>query len=147
MANPTLNEDLQALCAAEIRANAVSARSRSVYQNSYARFISWLLSIRSPILRPSYASVMARLPTDQKVLRTAVTQALENNPSNPPIQFQELHVDVFVAWLLNLRTTVRTQLSFLAFNTRCAGLFNLFCAYKEDISKTSAATGDYQLNI
>ncbi|POM60627.1 LOW QUALITY PROTEIN: hypothetical protein PHPALM_30491 [Phytophthora palmivora] len=48
----------------------------------------------------------------------------------------ELRADDFVAWLLTLRTTVSTQLSFSALNTHSAGLFNLFRVYKEDMSKT-----------
>ncbi|OWZ14747.1 hypothetical protein PHMEG_00011728 [Phytophthora megakarya] len=138
MANPSRSEELQCLHAraAEICANTVSARSRAVYRNSYARFIVWLLTIRTSVNTDDANSIIFdRLPTDQKLLRTAVSMALDGDISQPPLSFQALGAEDFVVWLLTLCTTTGTQLSYSALNTHRAGLFNLFRVYKEGMSK------------
>ncbi|ETO60479.1 hypothetical protein F444_21339 [Phytophthora nicotianae P1976] len=77
-----------------------------------------------------------RLPTDQKLLRAAVSRALDGDITQPPLSFQELEAGDLVAWLPTLRTTAGAQLSFSASNTHRAGLFNLSRVYKERMSTT-----------
>ncbi|EGZ24890.1 hypothetical protein PHYSODRAFT_479990 [Phytophthora sojae] len=84
----------------EIKSNTVSARSRAVYQNSYGRFIAWVVLNKAHLVAPAFAAKLGSVSGQQ--IRKKLKPLLDRDPSPPPLQFEYIQVDVFGAWLLTL---------------------------------------------
>ncbi|ETK88725.1 hypothetical protein L915_07060 [Phytophthora nicotianae] len=117
---------------AEIKRNRVSARSRAVYQNSYGRFVAWVVLHKPQLLTPAFAQRLGDV-SDLSIIQLRKTH-LNLDEANPPLQFDVLQSDVFEAWLLTLEKRDGSTLSFSALNTHRAGLFNLYRDYGCEMS-------------
>ncbi|ETP46520.1 hypothetical protein F442_07246 [Phytophthora nicotianae P10297] len=78
---------------AEIKRNTVSARSRAVYQNSYGRFVAWVVLHKPQLLTPAFAQRLGDV-SDLSIKQLRKTH-LNLDEANPPLQFDVLQSDVF----------------------------------------------------
>ncbi|ETN08401.1 hypothetical protein F442_09167 [Phytophthora nicotianae P10297] len=83
---------------AEIKRNTVSARSRAVYQNSYGRFVAWVVLHKPQLMTPAFAQRLGDVSDlSIKQLRKRLKTHLNLDEANPPLQFDVLQSDVFEA--------------------------------------------------
>ncbi|ETK81303.1 hypothetical protein L915_13200 [Phytophthora nicotianae] len=104
----------------EIQRNKVSARSHAVYENSYGRFIAWVVRYKPRLIRPTFAEKLG----DVSIL--TVKQLRKRLEAT----------SVFGAWLLTLEKPDGGCLSYAALNTHKVGLFNLYRDYGREIPPT-----------
>eukprot|EP00644_Phytophthora_capsici_P010188 jgi/Phyca11/120278/e_gw1.41.290.1 len=121
----------------QIRENTVTARSRTTYQNSYCRFLAWLLENKQHLIVSQFAECVGGIGayTPQQ-LRSRFKEAINQNHRVEPIIFDTLSAEDFVTWLVTLKRKGCGALSYAALNTHRAGLFNLFRDYGKIMSKT-----------
>ncbi|ETP16166.1 hypothetical protein F441_09202 [Phytophthora nicotianae CJ01A1] len=83
---------------AEIKRNTVSARSRAVYQNSYGRFVAWVVLHKPQLMTPAFAQRLGDVSDlSIKQLRKRLKTHLNLDEANPSLQFDVLQSDVFEA--------------------------------------------------
>ncbi|KAH9133372.1 hypothetical protein AeRB84_020507 [Aphanomyces euteiches] len=126
-----LNEEVR-----EIRANTVSKRSRDIYMNSYARFVSWLVIHKQNLVPDAFFDLLGPQPASPPALFASVKSLLMDSNCCPPIHFDRLTAPDFVVWILTLKKKNGDRLSYSALNTHRAGLFNLFRRFGVSMSTT-----------
>ncbi len=86
---------------AAIRANRISKKSREVYISSNVRFIIWVHQHLPQILDRAFLQALNRLP---RITKKGV-RALLLERSIPPLKFEEITIDHFMAWIASLKQT------------------------------------------
>ncbi|ETM41220.1 hypothetical protein L914_12996, partial [Phytophthora nicotianae] len=90
----------------EIQRNKVSARSHAVYENSYGRFIAWVVRYKPRLIPPTFAEKLGDVSIlTVKQLRKRLKAVLDRNPENPPpphthtrtLLFDDVQTSVFGA--------------------------------------------------
>eukprot|EP00644_Phytophthora_capsici_P017843 jgi/Phyca11/126377/e_gw1.62.142.1 len=120
-----------------IRENTISARSRITYQNSYCRFLAWVVQNKSELVSAPFAeSLDDTSDCSLHQLRSRVKEKLCPQSSIIPLEFEALTAEVFVTWLVTLTRKDGSGLSYSALNTHRASLFNLYRDYGCTMSKT-----------
>lgn len=105
----------------EIQRNTVSTRSRAVYENSYGRFITWIILYKPHLVSPAFAQRLGDVSgLSFKQLRKRIKPLLDRNVTRPPLRFDSMQMDVFGAWLLTLEKADGSRLSYSALNTHRA---------------------------
>ncbi|KAF1323390.1 hypothetical protein FI667_g10578, partial [Globisporangium splendens] len=110
--------------------HSVSARSRSTYRSSSARFLAWLFLSRPALVPPAFrARVETEVqgPRSEKALQLHLREILDrNNEENTPLCFEQLAAADFVAWLNSLERKDGSAVGYSVLNTHRAALFNLY---------------------
>lgn len=87
----------------DIRDNTVSARSRATYQNSYCRFLTWVIRNKSHLVPKPVLEVLGdtSLYTLQQI-RSRTKELLTLDRNVVPLNFEALDAADFVTWLVTL---------------------------------------------
>ncbi|ETO99546.1 hypothetical protein F441_23039, partial [Phytophthora nicotianae CJ01A1] len=119
-----------------IRENTISARSRTTYQNSYCRFLAWVVQNKSELVSAQFAERLGDTSDcSLHQLRSRVKEKLCPQSSIIPLEFEALTAEDFVTWLVTLTRKDGSGLSYSALNTHRASLFNLYRDYGCTMSK------------
>ncbi|KAE8902325.1 hypothetical protein PF003_g14132 [Phytophthora fragariae] len=121
----------------EIRDNTVTARSRATYQNSYCRFLAWIVRNKPHLTPPPFLESLGDTTEyTMQQLRACIKQHVTQDRSIAPLRFDAFVAADFVTWLVTLKRKDGGSLSYSALNTHWAGLFNLFRDYGHTMSKS-----------
>src|SRR5690606_25918887 len=127
MTNPNLFE-LEGLLQLQ-----VTESSRSKYTYSYSKFLVFLIKSNHAIVSADFRRSLGRIENlDEKLLSEKVRNALKQREFKP-IYFNELHPEVFLAYLASIRKPDGSLLTSAGYGTHRASLFNLFRDYNEKI--------------
>ncbi|ETK72441.1 hypothetical protein L915_20444 [Phytophthora nicotianae] len=120
--------------AEQICDNTVSPSSRAAYVNSYCRFVSWVHQNHPNFIPVAFADrVGVTEGLSEAQIRRRIKPLLTRKHDDPPLTFGNLDPEVFETWLLTLRKADGSMLSYSAFNTHRAGLFNIYRDYVQQM--------------
>ncbi|ETI47820.1 hypothetical protein F443_08028, partial [Phytophthora nicotianae P1569] len=120
--------------AEQIRDNTVRPSSRAAYVNSYCRFVSWVHPNHPNFIPVAFADrVGVTEGLSEAQIRRRIKPLLTRKHDDPPLTFGNLDPEVFETWLLTLRKADGSMLSYSAFNTHRAGLFNIYRDYVQQM--------------
>ncbi|EEY63480.1 uncharacterized protein PITG_15827 [Phytophthora infestans T30-4] len=122
----------------DIRENTVTARSRATYQNSYCRFLAWIIRNKPHLVPKPFLDGLGDISEcTLQQLRSRVKDLVTQRRTVIPLEFEALDAADFVTWLVTLERKDGCALSYSALNTHRAGLFNLF-RLKHKLAKDAA---------
>jgi len=84
---------------ADLRSNIVAPRSGGIYNGSIVKFLVWIYHNEKQLLSPDCAAGAASVLSKEKFFKSW----LRNAPNNPPINFDNLTVPIFMSWILSVR--------------------------------------------
>ncbi|EGZ23677.1 hypothetical protein PHYSODRAFT_372950, partial [Phytophthora sojae] len=120
----------------EIRDNTVTTRSRATYQNSYCRFLAWLVRNKPHLAPQPFLEALDNTADGSlQQLRTTIKALITQDRRVVPLDFAAVAAEDFVTWLVTLVRTDGGALSSSVLNTHREGLFNLFRDYGCTMSK------------
>lgn len=120
----------------DIRENTVTARSRATYQNSYCRFLAWIIRNKPHLVPKPFLDGLGDISEcTLQQLRSRVKDLVTQRRTVIPLEFEALDAADFVTWLVTLERKDGCALSYSALNTHRAGLFNLFRDYGRTMTK------------
>ena len=111
---------------ADLRSNIVAPRSGGIYSGSIVKFLVWIYHNEKQLLSPDCAAGAASVVSKEKFFKSW----LRNAPNNPPINFDNLTVPIFMSWILSVRKKNGMRPGTSQYGTHRSGLFNLFRAYE-----------------
>ncbi|KAG2768847.1 hypothetical protein JG687_00013092 [Phytophthora cactorum] len=80
-----------------IRENTVTARSRATYQNSYCRFLAWVLKNKAHLIAPQFSGCVGDVEVySPQQLRARVKEVANQDPRIAPLVFDTLAAEDFV---------------------------------------------------
>ena len=107
---------------ADIRANAISANSRRLYQNSMVHFLLWARQNTNLLTQYTLEALEQGEGNAVAVLR----QILSDAPRNTPIHFDDLTAEIFLSWIVTLRKSNGALPGSTTYSGHRCALFNLF---------------------
>lgn len=118
----------------DIRANTVAGTSRTIYRNSYARFLTWLACNKQHLVTEHFLTQLDTSTSDT-AMRKRIIDVMKGDRGNPPIHFDLLEARDFITWLLTLKKRDGSTPGYSTYNSHRAGLFNLFRHYGISMSR------------
>lgn len=124
----------------QIKQNTVTAASRKAYKNSYCRFLSFVACHFPHLLSTGLSTFLGNASdVSEKELIRKIKDWIELQPTEWPVDFNELNFNIFFKWLMTLEKTKKsgetTKLGFHAHASHRSGFFNLYKQYKVKMSE------------
>lgn len=116
-----------------VGADRLALRSREAYRSSTIRFVKWLCSYKRHLIQDAFWSSLV-LDASGTPTTASIKAALGVVPAVPPIHFDQITVNDFVAWVMSMKSSDGKYFTFSTYGNHRSAFVSLFSDF--DVNMT-----------